>query len=69
VLELAKQLRNLVAPEKHIRCRGSKRRGAPEHWCANISRLHSLIPQWKSKALSVALSECVDAWQSSYHVV
>jgi hypothetical protein len=28
-----------------------------------------LVPQWKSKALSVALSECVDAWQNSYHVV
>lgn len=69
VRELAEQLRNLVAPEKDIRSRGSKQRGAPEHWCANISRLHSLIPQWKSKALSVALSECVDAWQSSYHVV
>jgi len=69
VLELAKQLRNLVAPEKHIRCRGSKRRGTPEHWCANISRLRSLIPRWKSKALSVALPECVDVWQGSYYVV
>ncbi len=69
VLDLAKQLRNLVAPEKRIRCRGSKRRGAPERWCADISRLRTLIPQWKSKVLSVALSECIDAWQSSYHVV
>src|SRR5215471_906114 len=36
VLDLAEQLRNLVAPEKRIRCRGSKRRGVPEHWCADI---------------------------------
>jgi hypothetical protein len=59
----------LLAPEKRVRCRGSKQRGAPEHWVANISRLRSLVPQWKSKPLSVALSECVDAWQNSYHVV
>ena len=69
VLELAEHLRNLVAPEKRIRCRGNKQRGAPEHWVANIGRLRSVVPQWKSKALSVALSECVDAWQNSYHVV
>jgi UDP-glucose 4-epimerase len=69
VLHLAEQLRELVAPEKRICWRGNKRRGAPERWCADIGLVRSLIPNWKSKPLSVALSECVTAWQNSSHVV
>jgi UDP-glucose 4-epimerase len=69
VLDLAEQLRNLVAPEKRICCLGNERRGAPERWRADIGRLRSLIPGWESKPFSVALSECVAAWQNCQHVV
>jgi UDP-glucose 4-epimerase len=69
VLDLAEQLRKLVAPEKRICWRGNTRRGAPERWCADIGLLRSLIPGWESKPFAVALSECVAAWQNSQNVV
>jgi nucleoside-diphosphate-sugar epimerase len=69
VLDLAEQLRNLVAPEKRICCRGIDRRGDPERWSADIGRLRSLIPQWQPKGFSVALSECVAAWRNCQNVV
>jgi UDP-glucose 4-epimerase len=69
VLDLAEQLRNLLAPEKRICCRGNERRGAPERWCADIGRLRSLIPGWQPKPFSEALAECVAAWQKCQHVV
>jgi UDP-glucose 4-epimerase len=69
VLNLAQQLRDLVAPGKLICCRGNERRGSPERWRADVGRLHSLIPGWKFKPLSVALSECVAAWQKYPNVV
>jgi len=72
-LDLAKQLRNLVAPAKMIRCRDTNRPGDPGRWCADISLLRSLIPSWRPKPFSVALSQCVAMWQkerafSSYEV-
>jgi UDP-glucose 4-epimerase len=63
VCDLAEQLRNLVAPEKCIRCAGNERRGAPERWQADIRRLRSLIPGWEFRPLQEALSECVADWQ------
>jgi UDP-glucose 4-epimerase len=69
VLDLAEQLRNLVAPEKRICCGGNEMKGAPERWRADIERLRSLIPGWESKPFSLALSECVAAWQNCQHVV
>jgi nucleoside-diphosphate-sugar epimerase len=63
VLALAEHLRNLVAPEKSIRCAGNERKGAPARWLADIRRFRSLIPCWEPKPFSIALSECVAEWQ------
>lgn len=66
VLDLAKQIRNLVAPEKEIRCRGSIRSGDPPRWRADISRLRALIPHWRPQPLSLALAQCIATWQNRF---
>ena len=63
VFTLAKHLRDLVAPEKEIRCRGNVRKNDPLRWRADISRLKAVLPGWRPKALSESLSDCVAAWQ------
>jgi len=68
VLDLAEQLRNLIAPEKQITCRGVEQRGNPLRWHADISRLRSLAPNWRPKPLSLALAQCVAAWQKRLNV-
>jgi nucleoside-diphosphate-sugar epimerase len=68
VLELAEQLRDLVAPEKAIRCRGVERPGDPRRWCADVSLLASLVPGWQPKPFSLALSQCVAVWQKEREI-
>lgn len=63
VLDVARQLCDLVAPEKSVRYCGFERPGDPRHWCADLSLLRSLIPSWRPKPFSLALSQCVAAWQ------
>ncbi|MGI8835642.1 MAG: NAD-dependent epimerase/dehydratase family protein [Pyrinomonadaceae bacterium] len=65
VLDVAKQIGKLVAPEKDIRCLGLKRAGDPESWQADISSLRSLVPQWKPEPFDQALSACIVLWQKS----
>ena len=64
ILDLAGQLRVMLAPEKRICCRRSEMPGRPERWCADITRLRSMIPHWRYRPLPAGLSECVAAWQS-----
>ncbi|MGH7232378.1 MAG: NAD-dependent epimerase/dehydratase family protein [Nitrospiraceae bacterium] len=63
VLPLAEQIRDLVAPEKPVHCRGREQSGQPVQWSADISLLRSLVPQWQPPPLSARLSECVEIWQ------
>ncbi|MEP6741862.1 MAG: NAD(P)-dependent oxidoreductase [bacterium] len=63
VLDLAKQIGKLVAPEKEIRCRGLKRSGDPARWQADISRLRSLAPDWNPASFDESLSACIAGWQ------
>lgn len=63
VSTLAKHLRDLVAPEKEIRCRGNVRKNDPVRWRADVSRLKTVLPGWRPRTLSEGLSECVTAWQ------
>lgn len=65
VLELAKELGRLVAPEKEIRCRGVERAGDPERWQADISTVRKLVPHWKVKTLSEGLVACVAGWRKA----
>ena len=63
VIALARQLRDLVAPHKQISCRGVIRKNDPLRWCADVSRLRSLLPSWQPKPLNEGLGLCVEAWQ------
>ena len=63
VLDVARQIRDLVAPAKEIRCRGQERPGDPRAWRADISALRALAPQWQPRPLAHALAECVSFWQ------
>jgi UDP-glucose 4-epimerase len=63
MIDLAEQIRDLVAPQKEIRCRGRERPGDPNAWCADIARLRSLIPEWQPRPLTQGLGECIAAWQ------
>ena len=63
VLTLAEMIRDLVAPEKEIRCKGNVRKSDPLRWWADISRLRELLPSWQSRPLKESLALTVDAWQ------
>jgi UDP-glucose 4-epimerase len=62
VIVLAEQVRDLVAPNKEIRCRGVVRKNDPLRWCADISRLRSLLPSWQPRPLNERLALCVNTW-------
>ncbi|MFL6211412.1 MAG: NAD-dependent epimerase/dehydratase family protein [Pyrinomonadaceae bacterium] len=63
VLALARQVRDLVAPTKEIRCRGTARPGDPLAWRADITTLRALAPHWQPQPLAAALMRCVAQWQ------
>lgn len=63
VLTLAETLRELVAPEKHISCRGNLRKNDPLRWWADIGRLQNLLPSWQPRPLRDALKLCVANWR------
>jgi UDP-glucose 4-epimerase len=63
IIDLAHQMRNLIAPEKEIRCRGVHRQGDPERWQADISRLRTFLPTWTPKPLAEGLAACIAAWR------
>jgi UDP-glucose 4-epimerase len=62
VLTLAEMIRDLVAPDKEIRCHGKLRKNDPLRWRADISRLQSLLPSWQPRALADGLALCVTEW-------
>jgi UDP-glucose 4-epimerase len=63
VLSLAETIRDLVAPDKDIRCRGNLRQNDPLRWCADISRLQTLVPSWRARPLRDGLELCIAGWQ------
>jgi nucleoside-diphosphate-sugar epimerase len=66
VSDLAKQIRDIVAPGKAIRFRGLERAGDPRRWRADLSLLTSLLPAWRPEPLSSALPRCIAAWLHSH---
>ena len=68
VLTLAEMIRNLVAPEKEIRCRGNLRKNDPLRWRADISRLQTCLPSWQPRPLDEGLALCVKAWQQTHRL-
>ena len=63
VLDLAEQMRALVAPSKEIRRRGHARAGDPQHWRADITLLQTLAPRWRPRPFDERLAQCVAAWR------
>ena len=63
VMNVARQIGSLVAPEKEIRYRGLSRPGDPRRWRADISRLRVMTPGWQPRPFAETLAQCVAAWQ------
>jgi UDP-glucose 4-epimerase len=63
VIDLARQIGSLVAPQKQIRCRGIHQQGDPEHWQADITKLRNILPDWSPGPLSEGLALCIAAWR------
>lgn len=63
VLQLAETIRDLIAPEKEIRCRGEQRKNDPLRWRADVSRLQRLLPSWRSRTLQEGLANCATSWR------
>jgi UDP-glucose 4-epimerase len=63
VLELARFVRDQVAPDKEIRCRGLVRRGDPPAWRASIEALRACAPLWQPQPLASALAKCIALWR------
>ncbi|MFN2577935.1 MAG: NAD-dependent epimerase/dehydratase family protein [Pyrinomonadaceae bacterium] len=68
VAEIARHTRDIVAPGKELRCRGTARPGDPRNWCGDISKLRSLLPLWKPRPVIDALTDCATAWQRETYV-
>jgi UDP-glucose 4-epimerase len=68
VLEVAKQVRDTIAPKKEILCRGNAREGDPRRWHADISRLQSMLPSWRPRPVTEALGLCITAWRGETEV-
>ena len=68
VLTLAEMIRDLVAPEKEIRCRGHLRKNDPLRWRADISRLQMHLPSWQPRPLDEGLALCVKAWRQTHRL-
>jgi UDP-glucose 4-epimerase len=62
-LEMARAVAGLVGSTKAIEVRGRPHPGDPVRWCADVSRLQSLLPDWRPEALDTGLKRCVTAWQ------
>jgi len=63
VLQLAEMIREAVAAEKEIRCRGQQQKNDPLRWRADISRVRTLLPRWRPRGLSDGLAACTAAWR------
>jgi UDP-glucose 4-epimerase len=65
VADLAEHLRKVLGARNEIRYRGLVRPGDPLRWRADISKLISIIPDWRPQSLRDALQLCIDSWQQS----
>jgi UDP-glucose 4-epimerase len=68
IADVAGEIRNLVAPDKDVRCRGTARAGDPLNWRGEISRLRMLVPSWKPRPMIDSLNECLAVWQQEANV-
>lgn len=62
---LAEEMRTVLSSTKEISCRGKSRPGDPARWCADLSRLQSLLGRWRPIGLDEALSRTIRDWCGS----
>jgi UDP-glucose 4-epimerase len=63
VKTIAELIRTILGSSKEIRYRRATRPGDPLRWCADITRLRSLLPAWQPRALETGLRQCIGEWQ------
>ncbi len=63
VLDLSKRIREQVAPEKDIKCRGIVSSSDPKSWEADVGLLRSLAPNWQPAEFANRLNECIEFWK------
>jgi UDP-glucose 4-epimerase len=63
VTEISKYMRDSIAADKEVRCRGVSRKGDPARWRADISRLRALVPSWQPRPFTEGLADCIAVWQ------
>ena len=68
IADIAGKIRDVVAPNKEVNCRGAVRAGDPLNWRGEISKLRSMIPLWTARPLIDSLNECVAVWQQEANV-
>jgi UDP-glucose 4-epimerase len=62
ILEIARQIRDQVAPEKNIQCRNIVRQNDPFRWRADITKLQTILPAWHPRSLGEGLALCITEW-------
>jgi nucleoside-diphosphate-sugar epimerase len=65
ILEVARQIRDQVAPEKNIECRNIVRQNDPFRWRADITKLQTLLPAWHPRSLAEGLALCITEWSQN----
>lgn len=60
---LAEEIGEVLGAKKEIFCRGQARPGDPARWCADTSKLKSLLGEWHPIGLREALLLTVRDWQ------
>jgi len=65
ILDVARQIRDRVAPEKSIQCRNIVRPNDPYRWRADITRLQTMLPAWHPRSLSEGLALCITEWSQN----
>jgi UDP-glucose 4-epimerase len=62
-LQMAQHLAALIRPGREIVCCGEPRPGDPLRWCADVSRLHRLLPAFRSQSLTESLANAIADWR------
>jgi len=65
ILDVARLIRDRVAPEKNIQCRNIVRPNDPYRWRADITKLQTMLPDWHPRSLPEGLALCITEWSQN----
>jgi len=63
-LGMAQLLTSLCAPGREIHCLGQARHGDPLRWCADVARLHGLLPGFRGADVADTLRDAIAGWSA-----